>query len=150
MVFIMVAFLLISLPFMSCSGNRPSNPGVSGPGMAPCPSSPNCVSSDAQDDSHKIQPLQLAVPFDQAWQIAREEVSKLPRTQIVHEKPDYFHAECRSAIFAFVDDLELCLRPAEGIIAVRSASRLGYFDFGVNRRRVEALRSALMKRGIVR
>ncbi|MCE3240443.1 MAG: hypothetical protein K0Q83_950 [Deltaproteobacteria bacterium] len=62
---------------------------------------------------------------------------------------DYLHAECTSAVFGFVDDLELHLRIAEGVIAVRSASRLGYSDLGVNRRRIEDLRALLIKRGIV-
>jgi uncharacterized protein (DUF1499 family) len=74
----------------------------------------------------------------------------LPRTRIVSRTDASLHAECRSRIFRFVDDLELCLRAAEGIIAVRSASRLGYSDLGVNRSRVEALRAELKKRGMIR
>ena len=66
------------------------------------------------------------------------------------ETDDYLHAECRSALFGFVDDLELHLRASDGIIAVRSASRLGYGDLGVNRRRVESLRSALARQDMVR
>jgi uncharacterized protein (DUF1499 family) len=68
----------------------------------------------------------------------------------VNETPGYLHAECRSALFGFVDDLELHLRVSEGVIAVRSASRLGYSDLGVNRRRVEILRTSLINRGMVR
>ncbi len=63
---------------------------------------------------------------------------------------DYLHAECSSAVFGFVDDLELHLRPAEKLIAVRSASRVGHSDFGVNRKRVEQLRSLLIKQRLVR
>jgi uncharacterized protein (DUF1499 family) len=74
----------------------------------------------------------------------------MPRTAIVTETGDYLHAECRSAMLGFVDDLELHLRPGAGIIAVRSASRTGRSDFGVNRSRVEDLRAALIKRGIVK
>jgi uncharacterized protein (DUF1499 family) len=77
-------------------------------------------------------------------------VSELSRTRIVTETADYLHAECRSALLGFVDDLELHLRPDEGIIAVRSASRLGYSDLGVNRRRVEGLRTSLIERGVLR
>jgi uncharacterized protein (DUF1499 family) len=68
----------------------------------------------------------------------------------VNETSGYLHAECRSALLGFVDDLELHLRPSEGVIAVRSASRLGYSDFGVNRRRVEVLRASLISRGMGR
>lgn len=92
----------------------------------------------------------MAVPASEAWEALRTALESLPRTTIVSESPDYVHAECRSAFFGFVDDLELHLRSADGIIAVRSASRLGHSDFGVNRRRVEQVRSALRASGIVR
>jgi uncharacterized protein (DUF1499 family) len=76
-------------------------------------------------------------------------VAALPRTRIVADTGSYLHAECRSALFGFVDDLELQLRPDRSLIAVRSASRVGYSDLGANRRRVEELRSELARRGIV-
>ena len=142
--------LLASMPLLSCAGKRPSNLGVSDSGLAPCPSSPNCVSSDASGGSHHVAPLQLAVAPSEAWRSVREAVSELPRSRIVKETPDYLHVECRSALFGFVDDLELQLRPTEEIVAVRSASRLGHSDLGVNRRRVEALRAALSSRGALR
>jgi len=145
------AMLLIAgMPLLSCTGKRPANLGVSDSGLSPCPASPNCVSSDASDISHAIPPLQLAVPANEGWKTARELVSRLPRTRIVNETSGYLHAECQSALFGFIDDLELDLRPAENVIAVRSASRMGHSDLGVNRRRVEALREALGNRGIVR
>ena len=80
-----------------------------------CPSSPNCVSSDARDSSHQVASLQLAVAPAEAWRSVREAVSELPRSRIVNETPNYLHAECRSALFGFVDDLELQLRADEGV-----------------------------------
>jgi uncharacterized protein (DUF1499 family) len=77
-------------------------------------------------------------------------IEALPRTRIAAQTETTLHAECRSRIFRFTDDLELHLRAGEGIIAVRSASRLGYSDLGVNRHRVETLRAELTKRGAVR
>ena len=145
------AMLLIAgMSLLSCTGKRPVNIGVSDTGLASCPASPNCVSSDAVDSSHSIPPLQLNVSANTGWKTARELVARLPRTHIVQETGDYLHAECQSALFGFVDDLELHLRPAESIIAIRSASRLGYSDLGVNRRRVETLRQALIKQNVVR
>lgn len=131
-------------------GSRPGNLGVRDGRLAPCPASPNCVSSDARDADHAVEPLRLAQPAEKAWRAIRETVAALPRTAFVTETEDYLHAECRSALLGFVDDLELHLRPAEGIIAVRSASRLGYSDLGVNRKRVEELRAALRAHGVVR
>jgi uncharacterized protein (DUF1499 family) len=142
--------LLAPMPLLSCAGKRPSNLGVSATGLAPCPSSPNCVSSDARDSEHRVPPLRLAVAPAEGWRSVREIVSELPRCRIVKETPDYLHAECRSALFGFVDDLELQLRPAEGTLAIRSASRLGHSDLGVNRRRVEGLRASLTGRGVLR
>jgi uncharacterized protein (DUF1499 family) len=142
--------LVVLVPLLSCAGKRPENLGASEAGLAPCPSSPNCVSSDARDDSHRIAPFALAVDPAAGWQAAREAVAALPRTRIVDESDDYLHAECRSALLGFVDDLELHLRPAQGTIAVRSASRLGYSDLGVNRKRVETLRAELRRRDVLR
>lgn len=70
-------------------------------------------------------------------------VQKLPRARIVTQTDNYLHAECRSRVLGFVDDLELHYRPGQGMISVRSASRLGYSDFGVNRKRVEKLRGLI-------
>ena len=117
--------------------------------LAPCPSRPNCVSSDA-GDSHPVAPLALAMPPEEAWRLVRQVIEEQTRTRIVTQTDHSLHAECRSRIFRFVDDLELRLRAAEGIIAVRSASRLGYSDLGVNRKRVEALRAKLKQRGVIR
>jgi uncharacterized protein (DUF1499 family) len=127
----------------ACAGARPENLGVAQGKLAACPSSPNCVSSDAHDAAHRVEPLAFAGAPAEAWRAARAAVAALPRTRIVSETEGWLHAECRSAVFGFVDDLELHLRPEAGAIAVRSASRVGHSDLGVNRRRVESLRAAL-------
>ena len=142
--------MMASIPLLSCSDKHPSALGLSDSRLKPCPSSPNCFSSDDHDKDHKIAPFQLVKPANEVWSVVRELVSKLPRTHIVKESEDYLHAECRSFLFGFVDDLELHLRPAAGIIAVRSAARSGYSDFGVNRRRIESLRTALINQGMIR
>jgi uncharacterized protein (DUF1499 family) len=139
-----------ALLFLSCAGEPPSNLGLHGSTLSPCPSSPNCISSDATDASHRAPPFELAIAPADAWQIARAVVSSLPRTLVVSQTPDYLHAECSSALFGFVDDLELQLRAPERLIAVRSASRSGYGDLGVNRARVEELRVLLVHAGAIR
>ena len=144
-----ICLLLITImSLLSCSGQRPTNLGITNNKFLACPASPNCVSSDASDDPHKVLAIKFNVLANDAWQITKQTVVKLPRTQIVSETPDYLHAECTSTVFGFVDDLELHLRLSDGIIAIRSASRLGHSDFGVNRERVETLRVLLIKQGI--
>lgn len=118
--------------------------------LTPCPDSPNCISSDAADASQRVGAFEIIIPADAAWRLAREAVNGLPRTKITHATENYLHAECTSALLRFVDDLELELRTDERVIAVRSASRAGYWDFGVNRRRVERLRDALRSRGVIK
>lgn len=142
--------LSLSLCLISCAGSRPANLGVTADRLSPCPASPNCVCSDCDSTQHQIPPFALAVSARQAWQVVGEQIVALPRTRIITVSDDYLHVECRSAVFGFVDDLELHLRPEEGVIAMRSAARLGYYDFGVNRRRVEELRTTLQEKGLVR
>ena len=108
------------------------------------------MSSDDADISHRIEAFRLAVPAAEAWRAARSTIAGQPRTNIVTENDEYLHAECSSLFFGFVDDLELHLRAASNIIAVRSAARLGHSDFGVNRKRVDNLRVELIKQGVIR
>lgn len=110
---------------------------------------PNCVSSNASNPRRRIGPWRLAAAPDDVWQAVRNLVSATPRTRIVAEKDWYLHAEVRSRRLGFVDDLELALDPGEALLAVRSASRLGYSDRGVNRRRVERLRHELVTRELI-
>jgi len=124
--------------------------GIHNGRLAPCPSTPNCVSSEAGDESHRIEPFRIASDSRLFWETLRQTIADRPRTRIVTVTEDYLHAEEKSRIFGFVDDIEFHLRPSEGIAAVRSASRTGRSDLGVNRKRVEAIRSELKRRGVVR
>ena len=111
--------------------------------LAPCPDRPNCVCSrDDAPPRHRVEPF--AVAEDPATAFARLKIllAAAPRTVIVAATPDYIHAACRTRL-GFVDDLECRLCSAGRVIHVRSASRLGYYDFGANRARVEALRRRL-------
>ena len=112
--------------------------------LAPCPDSPNCVSSLApgSDRGHYIAPFSFSGDPAVAWQQLKAAVLAEKRTTIVEEREGYLHAEMRSLIFRFVDDVEFSLDANAGHINVRSASRVGYSDFGVNRKRVERIRAA--------
>ncbi|HEY7866737.1 MAG TPA: DUF1499 domain-containing protein [Psychromonas sp.] len=140
--------LILSLS--ACSETNPPQSSRVIERIDPCPTSPNCVSSDASDKKHFILPFQLTTSAEQAWPIVQEVILQLPRSSIVRQTDSFLQVECRSAVFGFVDDLKLQLRANKGIIAVYSASRLGYSDFGVNRDRIEALRAALIKRGVIK
>lgn len=140
------AVILSVVSLLGCAGTRPSDLGISSGSLAPCPSSPNCVSSAASGD-HAIDGFQLTGSPAEAWPAIREEVAKLPGTEVISETENYLHAESTSSLMRYVDDLELHLQ-ADGTVAVRSASRVGHSDMGVNRERVEQLRAALKERGV--
>lgn len=124
------------------SGSRPANLGISNGKLAACPATPNCVSSQSQDEAHSIAPLSYASAPDPAFDKLKSVVRSLPRTQIVTETDTYLYAEFTSKLMGFVDDVEFSLDPAAQVIQVRSASRLGESDLGVNRDRIQAIRAA--------
>jgi uncharacterized protein (DUF1499 family) len=127
------------------AGKRPANIGLRDGKLAPCRRSPNCVSSqaDPSDSVHYIAPIAYRAAPVEAIAAVRKAVESMPRTRIVRHDPDYLYAQFRSKLMGFVDDVEFFYDDREGVLQLRSASRLGYRDFGVNRERIEAIRSIL-------
>ncbi|YAF98498.1 MAG: DUF1499 domain-containing protein [Nodularia sp. CChRGM 3473] len=126
---------------MVFAGKRPNNLGVSDGKLAPCPNSPNCVSSQSTDLVHTIAPLTFTSSPEQAIAHLKNIIQSLPRTKIITESEDYLYAEFKSALMGFVDDVEFYLDRNANVIHVRSASRLGQSDLGVNRQRIETIRA---------
>lgn len=134
---------------ISCAGAVPNTLGVQPTGgLAPCPDSPNCVSSLDERADHNVEPLQIDGDVAVNWQQLREVVEALPGTVVVTQDDHYLHAESTSSLMRYVDDLELLLDPLTGRVDVRSASRVGYGDMGVNAARVQALRDLASERGV--
>jgi uncharacterized protein (DUF1499 family) len=113
--------------------------------FSPCPESPNCVSTQSTDKAHFIEPLHYAGSLTDARQKLIDILENTKRVRLVKVETDYIHAEFRSLIFQFIDDLELYFPPDQAIVHVKSASRKGYYDFGANHRRVEWLRATFEK-----
>ena len=107
-----------------------------------CPSSPNCVSSLDSDEKHFIRPLIYSATQRNAYQKLVRIIESEPQARIVARKANYIHVEFKSRIFGFVDDVEFFFPLDQPVIHARSASRKGYYDFGVNRRRIEAIRNS--------
>jgi len=122
------------------SWKRPDNLGVRDGRLAPCKRSPNCVSSqaDPSDREHYIAPIRGSIVA------ARSAVEALPRTRIIKTEGNYLYAEFRTRLLRYVDDVELYFDGQ--VLQVRSCSRLGRRDFGVNRERVERLRALIEAR----
>ena len=127
------------------TGKRPSNLGVRDGKLAPCPSTPNCVCSQSEDAEHKIEPLTYKSTPQVAFSQLKQAIASQPRTKIITQSPNYLYAEFTSAIMKFVDDVEFYLDEDAKVIHVRSASRLGQSDLGVNRKRIETIRAKLQE-----
>tara|TARA_B100000575_G_C23029304_1_gene592659 strand:- start:213 stop:689 length:477 start_codon:yes stop_codon:yes gene_type:complete len=112
--------------------------------LQPCPNSPNCVCSDASD-RHGIEPIATNGDPQTTWRHLQDYLNAQPDIKITIAQPDYLKVEAKTRLLRFVDDVEFELRAEAGIIAVRSASRVGYSDLGANRRRIEKIRRALSR-----
>lgn len=143
LVFLVLAAVLLSvgiLAILSALAARPGNLGIHAGRLADCPRTPNCVGSSAGDAAHRIEPLHFTGCADAAFARLRRFVAESPGAAIITADDRYLHAEFTSRLFRFVDDVEFLVDADAGVIHVRSASRVGKSDLGVNRARVEALR----------
>jgi len=143
-----VAIIVLSpvagLAILSSLAKRPSHLGVVDGRLAPCPDSPNCVSTQATDREHRIEPLSFDGPPDTIIARLKAAITSVPRMRIVTEQDGYLHAEATSRIFRFVDDVEFFVDRESKLIHFRSASRVGRSDLGVNRSRMERIRSEFL------
>ncbi|ABC31066.1 uncharacterized protein conserved in bacteria [Hahella chejuensis KCTC 2396] len=129
----------------ACGSTPPAGLGAHDGRLSSCPESPNCVSSfsDPSDAEHFITPL-YNDKAAQMWERLPTVLESAGNIRIIQRKPDYIRAEATSFVFRFVDDVEFLLDREAGVIHLRSASRLGYRDFGVNRERLEEIKAALL------
>lgn len=124
----------------ACAGKSANHLGVSDGRLTTCPRSPNCVSSQAEDEAHRIAPLVFKDTPDMAFARLKQVLDGQGDTTIIEERPGYLRVEFHTLLF--VDDGEFLLDVEQRLIQVRSASRLGYSDLGKNRRRLEEIRQS--------
>ncbi|MDZ8185708.1 MAG: DUF1499 domain-containing protein [Nostoc sp. ChiSLP02] len=117
--------------------------GVNNGHLNACPVSNNCVVSQNADSKHTIDPIAYHIDRNAAKETLLKVLTVVPRTQVIEQTDNYIHALSKSRIFKFIDDVEFYFPADESVIHVRSASRIGEYDLGVNRRRVEQIRLAL-------
>ncbi len=132
--------VLIVMAIMS--QKAPDTLGLKDGKLAPCPESPNCVCSEqvqSSDKEHFIQPIQA----DKALWAKFKAIIQEQGAEIITDDGNYVHATFSTPVFHYVDDVELRFDEAASLIHIRSASRMGRSDFGVNRARVEKLKQAL-------
>jgi uncharacterized protein (DUF1499 family) len=136
---------VLALILSHCTGAGSKDLGVTDGKLTPCPKGPNCVSSQSTDKSHYVDPLRYEVALNEATEGLLSLLRSMESVKIINAEEGYIHAEFTSALFRFVDDVEFYFDDGQKTIHVRSASRIGYYDFGVNRRRVEWIRNRLLE-----
>ncbi len=141
-----IYYSLTFLFFIQCSGSPPGDLGVRSGKFKECPSKPNCVSSQSPiEDSHYISPFTYTSPRAEEQKRLKKILTELPRTQLVKEEDGYLYYEFTSLLMRYVDDVEFFLDDTTKLIHVRSASRLGHSDLGVNRKRMEGIQKDLLQ-----
>ncbi|UBF24101.1 DUF1499 domain-containing protein [Kovacikia minuta CCNUW1] len=130
------------------SGQRPTTLGVTDGRLAPCPGTPNCVCSYDKDGQSAIAPLTYNTTQSEAKAALKQIIQSQERATLITETENYLYAEFASKLMGFVDDVEFFFDPSTKAIHVRSASRLGKSDLGVNRKRVELIREKLKETSI--
>jgi uncharacterized protein (DUF1499 family) len=142
-ILVLVCGLISMRPLVRLLSPRPRNLGVTDGRLVPCPNSPNCMSTQATDAAHAIAPYSFDGSADAARERLKGAIARMPGATLVTENDRYLHYEFTSRLMGFVDDVEFLIEPETHTIQFRSASRLGYSDFGVNRKRMEAIRAAM-------
>ncbi len=119
--------------------------GVTDGRLAPCPKSPNCVSSQTDQADKKVEPLRYEGDRQSAKAKLLRVIAEHPSTRVETDDDRYIHVVFTTSLLRFKDDVEFYFAEDEPVIHVRSASRVGYSDLGANRRRVETLRNAFAR-----
>ena len=135
--------LLASLLLITgCTRTMPDL-GVENGRLKQCPDRPNCVNSQAENKKHFIEPIIISATSDQAKQYILTALKGMKQAQVIAVERNYIRAEFFSKVFRFIDDVEFYFPDSDSknlLIHVRSASRIGYSDLGVNRKRIENIR----------
>ena len=124
-----------------CSAPRPDNLGLKNNLLLSCPKSPNCVLSQVSDPKHQIHPIHYTSSVKIAKERLNQVILSMVDTRIITQNKVYLHVEFTTRWLRFIDDVEFYFPESEALIHLRSASRSGYWDLGVNRKRVEEIRS---------
>ncbi|MEM6448502.1 MAG: DUF1499 domain-containing protein [Cyanobacteria bacterium J06642_2] len=125
----------------SFSGQRPDSLGVKDGQLAPAPGTPNCVNSQSDDPQSQIASLPLKGSAAESIEAIAQIVRSTDLAEVIEQSDRYLYAEFTSRLMGFVDDVEFYADEAANVLHVRSASRLGKSDLGVNRKRIETIRS---------
>ena len=132
-------FIAALVILLGCSAKASDQTAIAEKVLAPCPRSPNCVSTQSRDPRHAMPPLPFIGTKDQCKTRVMNIIKNMKRSKIIEISDSYIHAQFITRFFRFVDDVEFLFDDGARFIHFRSASTVGYYDFGVNRRRMSGI-----------
>lgn len=140
--------VLVSVILLTgCSGTM-TNLGINEGKLQSCPKTPNCINSQSGTEGQKVQSINYTGTQKEAHERLLQIIKTEKRTKTITVQGNYIRVEFTSALFRFVDDVEFYFpegQERDGVIHVRSASRIGHSDLGANRKRIERIRSKFSK-----
>jgi len=137
-----MGLLTTSLLLAGCGAGSPTLRDAGGR-LQPCDAGPHCVSSEATEADLRVEPFRHDGDADAALAKLAAVIEAMDGGKVVTRGPDYLHASFTTALMKYVDDVEFVATATQpGVLQVRSSSRIGYYDFGANRKRVDAIRAA--------
>ena len=139
---LLIVLPILGLLMMNWLSKAPDNLGVKEGRLTDCPSSPNCVCTQASEPSHQMEPIPFTGDLISVRERLKAAIGSMPRSKITEETDNYIRAEFTTALMRYVDDVELLIDEDEKVVHFRSASRIGHSDLGANRKRMEQLAAA--------
>ena len=139
---VVTGILLIVVVLAAHKNNAvPTTLGVKEGALAPLPDSPNAVSSQTDQADKRVEPFPYSGTLDQTKALVKKAAADFGGARILTEEPDYLHMVFTVPFIPFKDDVEFFFSERDRVVHYRSASRVGYSDLGVNRKRYERLRN---------
>ena len=121
----------------SCASTDESRTGVQDGTLLPCPKAPKCVSTQSEDERHRMEPLSYNGSLGEARDRILDIVQGMEGFRVVTVETNYLYVQFRSKGLGFIDDVDFYFDGKRKIIHFRSSARFGYYDLKVNRNRME-------------
>jgi uncharacterized protein (DUF1499 family) len=128
-----------------CASTNEVKTGVQDGKLLPCPKGPKCVSSQSTDERHRMEPIPYTGELDGAREIILNIVEGMERYEVITIEQNYLYVQFRSKVVGYIDDVEFYIDEEQGVIHFRSSARFGYYDWKVNRKRMEYIRDEFVR-----
>jgi uncharacterized protein (DUF1499 family) len=142
-----IVFVAISCALIAGCAGKQVRSGMENGRLRPCPDAPKCVSTQEENEKRRVEPIPYEGGLEEARHRIVDIIEGMKRSKIITREDDYIYAQFKSGIWGFIDDVEFYFDDEEKVIHFRSSARFGYYDWNVNRKRMESIRQAFVSGG---